>query len=232
MKERKRFLLYYDWENLIQDMNDQDIASLMKGIFKYQNTWEIPEMTYWAKLAFSFMRPVFDEDKKDWEEIRELRKKAWAKGWEAKANASKFKQSVANASKSQQNLPDNDIDNVIVIDNDIDNDNKNDIEIEKGKPEIVTQSNKYLESIDYLKSFNEQSIIPLYAINYRKDWIQFCLYWTESWKNWKIRAEWQKTFELQRRFATWMWNKKNNFEQKLKTSNTIGLSKKSFNTIW
>ena len=105
-------------------------------------------------------------------------------------------------------------------------------EIKEKDIEIVTQSNKYLESMDYLKSFNEQSIIPLYAINYRKDWIQFCLYWTESWKNWKIRAEWQKTFELQRRFATWMWNKKNNFEQKPKASNTIGLSRKSFNTIW
>lgn len=116
MKERKRFLLYYDWENLIQDMSDEDIASLTRGIFKYQNTWEISDMTYWAKLAFWFMRPVFDEDKKDWEEIREIRKKAGSEWWKAKANASKTKQSVANASKTKQNIPVIDIDSVSGID--------------------------------------------------------------------------------------------------------------------
>lgn len=102
MKERKRFLLYYDWENLIQDMSDSDIASLTRWIFKYQNTWEISDMTYWAKLAFSFMRPVFDEDRKDWEEVREVRRKAWSEWWKAKA--SKLKQNVANASTTKHDI--------------------------------------------------------------------------------------------------------------------------------
>lgn len=102
MKERKRFLLYYDWENLIQDMSDSDIASLTRWIFKYQNTWEISDMTYWAKLAFSFMRPVFDEDRKDWEEVREVRRKAWSE-W-GKAKASKLKQNVANASTTKHDI--------------------------------------------------------------------------------------------------------------------------------
>lgn len=102
MKERKRFLLYYDWENLIQDMSDSDIASLTRWIFKYQNTWEISDMTYWAKLAFSFMRPVFDEDRKDWEEVREVRRKAWSEWWKAKA--SKLKQNVAKASTTKHDI--------------------------------------------------------------------------------------------------------------------------------
>lgn len=102
MKERKRFLLYYDWENLIQDMSDTDIASLTRWIFKYQNTWEISDLTYWAKLAFAFMRPVFDEDRKDWEEVREVRRKAWSEWWKAKA--SKLKQNVANASTTKHDI--------------------------------------------------------------------------------------------------------------------------------
>lgn len=119
MKERKRFLLYYDWENLIQDMSDTDIASLTRWIFKYQNTWEISDMTYWAKLAFSFMRPVFDEDRKDWEEVREVRRKAGSEWWKAKA--SKLKQNVANASTTKHDIAVIGIDSVsgIGIDTDI-----------------------------------------------------------------------------------------------------------------
>ena len=86
MKERKRFLLYYDWENLIQDMTDSDIASLTRWIFKYQNTWEISEMTYWAKLAFAFMRPVFDEDRKDWEETSKTNSVNAKKRWDKRAS--------------------------------------------------------------------------------------------------------------------------------------------------
>lgn len=116
MKVRKRFLLYYDWENLIQDMSDSDIASLTKWIFRYQNTWEISDMTYWAKLAFSFMRPVFDEDRKDWEEVREVRRKAWSEWWKAKA--SKLKQNVANASTTKHDIAVIGIDSVSGIDTD------------------------------------------------------------------------------------------------------------------
>lgn len=83
-------------------MSDTDIASLTRWIFKYQNTWEISDMTYWAKLAFSFMRPVFDEDRKDWEEVREVRRKAWSEWWKAKA--SKLKQNVANASTTKHDI--------------------------------------------------------------------------------------------------------------------------------
>jgi len=83
-------------------MSDTDIASLTRWIFKYQNTWEISDMTYWAKLAFSFMRPVFDEDRKDWEEVREVRRKAWSEWWKAKAI--KLKQNVANASTTKHDI--------------------------------------------------------------------------------------------------------------------------------
>lgn len=86
MKERKRFLLYYDWENLIKDMSDTDVASLTRWIFQYQNTGEIPEMTYWAKLAFSFMRPVFDEDRKDWEEIKKTNSDNAKKRWDKRVS--------------------------------------------------------------------------------------------------------------------------------------------------
>lgn len=116
MKERKRFLLYYDWENLIQDMSDEDIASLTRCIFKYQNTWEVSDMKYWAKLAFSFMRPVFDEDRKDWEEIKKKNSDNIKKRWD------KYKTIQSDTTVYDRIPNDTYIDSVIV--NDIDSVNE------------------------------------------------------------------------------------------------------------
>lgn len=213
MKERKRFLLYYDWENLIQDMSDSDIASLTRWIFKYQNTWEISDMTYWAKLAFSFMRPVFDEDRKDWEEVREVRRKAWSE-W-GKAKASKLKQNVANASTTKHDIAVIGIDSVSGIDIVIDTDM---LETDT----VVSQPNEYQLSISYLKEnrekvFTQELQIPEYAED-EWEWHRFVWYWSELSKSGKLKAEWEKTFEIKRRFATWMSRKKETYQQKQKES--------------
>ena len=60
-------------------------------------------------------------------------------------------------------------------------------------------ANEYEEWMNYLKKFSIQSLIPDYAENYQDEWIKFCYYWSEKWKTGKIRAEWEKTFEIKRR---------------------------------
>lgn len=50
--------------------------------------------------------------------------------------------------------------------------------------------------------------VPDWAENYQEEFINFCLYWSEPTKTGKLRAETEKTFEIKRRFATWMRNKK------------------------
>lgn len=79
-------------------------------------------------------------------------------------------------------------------------------------------ANEYEEWMNYLKKYSIQSLIPDYAENYQDEWIKFCYYWSEKWKTWKIRAEWEKTFEIKRRFATWMSRKKETYQQKQKES--------------
>jgi hypothetical protein len=49
------------------------------------------------------------------------------------------------------------------------------------------------------------------------------MYWSEKWKTWKIRAEWEKTFEIKKRFATWMSRKKDTYEIK---------SRKNIPRVW
>ncbi len=82
---------------------------------------------------------------------------------------------------------------------------------------VATQPNEYQLSISYLKNLeNEQ--IPDYAENYQDEWIKFCYYWSEKWKTWKIRAEWEKTFEIKKRFATWVSRKKETYQKTEKPS--------------
>jgi len=87
---------------------------------------------------------------------------------------------------------------------------------------VATQPNEYQESVLYLKGFNlETSTLPEYAMNHSQEWIKFCLYWSETGKTWKIRAETEKTFELKRRFATWISRKKESFQRNTIKSNSI-----------
>ena len=189
-------------------MSDTDIASLTRGIFKYQNTWEISDMTYWAKLAFSFMRPVFDEDRKDWEETSKTNSRNAKERWDKMRNNTNISEPMRphpTASEPMRASTDSvsGIDSVIDIDTDI-------IETDT----VASQPNEYLLSIDYLKSYSLETEIPDYAEKYRDEWIKFCIFWGEKWRTGKIRAEWEKTFEIKKRFATWMSRKKEQYQQK------------------
>lgn len=85
----------------------------------------------------------------------------------------------------------------------------------------VREPSEYKISIDYLKSYTLETEIPDYAENYRDEWIKFCIYWWEKGKTGKIRAEWEKTFEIKKRFATWMSRKKEQYEKTKTNKNSI-----------
>lgn len=88
---------------------------------------------------------------------------------------------------------------------------------------VSLQLNEYQESISFLKKIDIDNIeFPDYAIENKKYWIEFILYWTEKWNNWKIRAEWEKTFEIKRRFYNWLSRAKVQYEK----------PKQTFNSIW
>lgn len=91
---------------------------------------------------------------------------------------------------------------------------RKEIKEKESKTEIVAlQPNEYSQTMDYLRWYEIETEIPDYAENYREEWIKFCMYWSEKWKTWKIRAEWEKTFELKKRFATWMSRKKETYQK-------------------
>ena len=83
---------------------------------------------------------------------------------------------------------------------------------------VALQPNEYLETMNYLRSYEIETDIPEYAESYRDEWIKFCMYWSEKGKTGKIRAEWEKTFEIKKRFATWMSRKKDEYTKTLSSN--------------
>lgn len=175
----------------IKHLSEKDIAYVMKSIFLL-STWEIIEiednMRWWLVQSI-------------WREIIQLENKARAKKWEEWLSYQLATQGATSSIKTcDQTKP-----------NQANSNQSNPSQL------VATQPNEYQLSISYLKNIeNEQ--IPDYAENFKDEWIKFCYYWSEKWKTWKIRAEWEKTFEIKRRFATWMSRKKETYQKTEKPS--------------
>lgn len=175
----------------IKHLSEKDIAYVMKSIFLL-STWEIIEiednMRWWLVQSI-------------WREIIQLENKARAKKWEEWLSYQLATQGATSSIKTcDQTKP-----------NQANSNQSNPSQL------VATQPNEYQLSISYLKNIeNEQ--IPDYAENFKDEWIKFCYYWSEKWKTWKIRAEWEKTFEIKRRFATWMNRKKETYQKTEKPS--------------
>lgn len=91
------FVMYGDIEDVVDSMEDADIAQLYKAILHYANHGVVDHLTPVADIAFRFVKVRMDRDKKRWNEIKEIRRAAGSAGGRKKqANATKSKQSVAN----------------------------------------------------------------------------------------------------------------------------------------
>lgn len=87
---------------------------------------------------------------------------------------------------------------------------------------LVTPPNEYELSIQYLrenreKVYTQELQIPEYVED-EWEWHRFVWYWSELSKLGKLKAEWEKTFEIKRRFATWMSRKKETYQKTEKPS--------------
>lgn len=116
MAENKRtFIFYSDWINIVREMPDKDAGELLKHILSYVNDEDPGTENILVKMAFGHMKPLLKDDLEKWDEIRKMRKKAGSKGGKAKA-----KQMLPNANQVEAvnvNVNVNDNVNVNVNDN-------------------------------------------------------------------------------------------------------------------
>jgi len=131
MKEnsQKSFILYSDYYDMINELSDAEAGELVKSVFKYTNTGEIPELTGMAKMAFIVIKQNLDRNATKYQETIEKRRIAGSKGGKQRVKNltdSSVQANQANATfakQTQANQADND--NVNVNDNVNDNVNVN-----------------------------------------------------------------------------------------------------------
>ncbi len=100
MKKRKSFLLHIDSLDILDDLDNDQVANLFRAIKAYQNgdCFELDAIT---KIAFMPFKNQFERDNEKYQETCKRRAEAGSKGGIAKvANASKSKQKVANLADS------------------------------------------------------------------------------------------------------------------------------------
>lgn len=88
---KKSFLLFYDYEDFLEDLTDEEMGILLRAIFAYERRGKEPQFSSSEmRMAFKFIRRRLDEDRKNYLETCQKRAQAGAKG--GKARAAKMQQ--------------------------------------------------------------------------------------------------------------------------------------------
>ena len=174
------FVLYCDWEDIIEDLTDEEVGKLFKAIFAYVNHGVAEQFDGRTGLgvAFKTIRRQIDVNRKKYEQVVEKRRNAAKKRWE-KQNPEA--QSDANASFAMHNVNDN----VNVNDNDNVNVNVNGNEKNVNVNDNVDASDASQPSADFsavelsaeqlnsLVSFSSRSLVDSYIEKARQWQIKF-----------------------------------------------------------
>ena len=132
--DKKSFLLYLDYEEHFSLLTDEQAGQLIKVIFQYERTGEIPEIDGVIKMAFSFIKNQLDRDSNKWKEEKKKRSDAGKKGMLSRWKTKK---------EEEKNNTDN---NVIQTENtDMStknaNDNNNDYNNDNNVINVITKDN-------------------------------------------------------------------------------------------
>ena len=111
MAKKESFVLYTEQKAVINKLSDEQAGKLIKAIYEYVETGEMPELDNVLDLVITPFKTVLDKDKAKYEEVSKARAEAGSKGGkqkkETKAKASKSKQKKQLQTKDS-NCDDND----------------------------------------------------------------------------------------------------------------------------
>ena len=156
MEDRKSFILHFDSLDVIDELNDTQIAGLFKAMRDY-NLWNEVKLDWLMKAVFIPFKNQFDRDIEKYKNICDRNSLNGAKWWRPKK--SKETQSVITKPKQAYNDSDND--------NESKNDNNNKIELYKPIKQVFQEDSfEYIISKSFL-DFHKQDQTPsiLYLIN-------------------------------------------------------------------
>jgi hypothetical protein len=193
-KDKTSFVLYSDSKSIIDLMTNEQAGLLLKTLFAYVND-ENPVIDNSIAIVFEMIKLQLKRDLKKWEQTKEGRSAAGKASAEAKRLAKLNQQNITNSTNvdfvqqtstnSTVSVSVNDSVNVNVIKKDI-------------KASLETRTLAFKEKLMPFKN--------KYDINLLKNFFQ---YWTEpNLSKTKMLFELQKTFDIERRLATWVRNDK------------------------
>lgn len=176
MGENTTFVLYTDWEDIIDELTDEEVGKLFKAIFAYVSHGDISHFDGRSGLgvAFKTIRKQIDVNLKKYEETVEKRRKAANKRWKKSDGDMQSNANDANAffalhnDNVNGNVNDNVNVNVNVNENGNErNDNVND-NVSPSAPDFsaVELSDDQLGS---LVSFSSQKLVDEY-VKKARDW--------------------------------------------------------------
>ena len=115
------FILYLEQQEIFEMLTDEQAGQLIKNIFAYERTGDMPQMDKMLNLAFIPIMQALDKNRYKYEEKCKKNKENIEKRWNKK-NTSVYERKKTNTNYTDN---DNEYDNEHVNDNDIDKKEKN-----------------------------------------------------------------------------------------------------------
>jgi len=178
---KKKVIVYAEWIDSFDELTDEEAGKLIKHFFKYINDLEPILEDRLLKMMWIPIQQALKRDLKKYHNIVERNKLNGSLGGRPKKNPENpvgYLVTQKNPEKPKK------------ADNDNDNDNDNNIKkkIDKRKSEFFNSLPTTDDEVELLKFFD---------------------YWTEHGpKDRKMRFEKQITFDIKRRWSTWLNNSK------------------------
>lgn len=118
---KESFILYLEHQAVFEMLTDEQAGQLIKNIFEYEKTGQVPKMEQMLNVAFIPIKQDLDKNRAKYEKVVERNKKNIEKRWQNKlpdnTKNTTGKNGIPNDTKNTDN--DNDYDNDYDNDNDI-----------------------------------------------------------------------------------------------------------------
>lgn len=101
MKSQNSFILYHDMKSTLDMLDDAEMGKVMRAVFSYHDTGEIPELDRICNIAFASIKTTLDRDRGKWEDYKEKQSKNWKRGGRPKNE----KQPVNSETQEKPNNP-------------------------------------------------------------------------------------------------------------------------------
>lgn len=134
MDNKKAFLMYYEYEEQLKDLSDEELGKLVRAMFKFEKLgFEDENLSPLANMAFGFIKRNLIRDRESYDKRSETSKINGKKGGRPKNEKPKKPNSETYSEPNNLTKPDKDKDKDKVKDN------------EKDKDKVVVDSISYCE---------------------------------------------------------------------------------------